>query len=366
MMLSLSMPTTATTRSSLELMLDSFLRMDEPSSDLPPALPARPTSRARLPPARKPLPMKFRRGILTEVSEGDRKELEEFVEEEKTDESNRLCALMKIGICKNTNERTLELEGILEIQKCIRGFQARHFFDELRRGSLTLQTFVRGENARKDYEVLMRKLTAVIVIQRHVKGWIAWTMLQRKKKACLRIQRAIRGWLSRRNLQLTNPIEENVRVSKSIISDLQRRLFKAEREFARKEVENADLYREIRRFEERWLEYDERMKYLETSWQDQLSSLQRKLTEEEEKDNRQLGSCDSFNMYFRMNGGDHQKKKEKGDDGRLRADDELKKLKVRYEEWKKDYKIKLKETKTVLQKLGQPEKKTIMKKWWGL
>uniref|UniRef100_A0A2P2M4P9 Myosin-2-like n=1 Tax=Rhizophora mucronata TaxID=61149 RepID=A0A2P2M4P9_RHIMU len=55
----------ATIRSSLEEMLDSLRRRDEAledSKDLPPALPARPTSRGRLPSARRSLPTDFKVG----------------------------------------------------------------------------------------------------------------------------------------------------------------------------------------------------------------------------------------------------------------------------------------------------------------
>ncbi|KAK8918406.1 hypothetical protein KSP39_PZI021372 [Platanthera zijinensis] len=51
----------ASTRSSLEVMLDAIRRKDEHPEDLPPALPARPTSRGRLPTSRKPLPVTFAR-----------------------------------------------------------------------------------------------------------------------------------------------------------------------------------------------------------------------------------------------------------------------------------------------------------------
>lgn len=49
-------------RSSLEEMLESLRRRDEEEKpkDLPPALPARPTSRGRLPPARRSLPKSFK------------------------------------------------------------------------------------------------------------------------------------------------------------------------------------------------------------------------------------------------------------------------------------------------------------------
>lgn len=60
MMLSASPSSLA--RSSLEEMLDSLRRRDEEEKpkDLPPALPARPTSRGRLPPARRSLPKSFK------------------------------------------------------------------------------------------------------------------------------------------------------------------------------------------------------------------------------------------------------------------------------------------------------------------
>lgn len=60
MMLSASPSTIA--RSSLEEMLDSLRRRDEieKPKDLPPALPSRPTSKARIPPVRRALPVNFK------------------------------------------------------------------------------------------------------------------------------------------------------------------------------------------------------------------------------------------------------------------------------------------------------------------
>lgn len=45
--------------------------------------------------------------------------------------------------------------------------------------------------------------------------------------------------------------------------------------------------------------------------------------------------------------------------------DELKKLKQRFEAWKKDYKVRLRETKARLHKLGHSEGERIRRKWWG-
>lgn len=57
----LSASPTSVARSSLEEMLDSLRRRDEVEKpkDFPPALPARPSSRARLPSARRSLPVNF-------------------------------------------------------------------------------------------------------------------------------------------------------------------------------------------------------------------------------------------------------------------------------------------------------------------
>ncbi|KAI9073931.1 hypothetical protein K1719_044104 [Acacia pycnantha] len=59
----LSASPTSLARSSLEVMLESLQRRDEEENkpkDLPPALPARPTSKARLPSARRSLPNNFK------------------------------------------------------------------------------------------------------------------------------------------------------------------------------------------------------------------------------------------------------------------------------------------------------------------
>lgn len=44
--------------------------------------------------------------------------------------------------------------------------------------------------------------------------------------------------------------------------------------------------------------------------------------------------------------------------------DELRKLKLRFETWKKDYKSQLHKTKATFQKLGTSKVKKISMKWW--
>lgn len=49
-------------------------------------------------------------------------------------------------------------------------------------------------------------------------------------------------------------------------------------------------------------------------------------------------------------------------DVNINPDEELRRLKVRFAAWKKDYKVRLRETKAALQKLGNHEK--TRKRWW--
>ncbi|CAL5408714.1 unnamed protein product [Camellia sinensis] len=403
----------ATTRSSLELMLDSIRQRDEDPSDAPPALPVRPVSRARLPPAKRALPVNFKRNGLRE----NPKENE---------------ARMKIGlldVMDDTRERALE--RILEIQKYFRGHQARCYYLELKRGTITLQSFVRGENTRKDYQVLTRRLASVTVIQQHTKRWIEWRTMQKRQRAVICLQSVIRGWLTRRGLNSkrnsrllsVEPVEDMrkpdwrnpetkdyIQVSPSALADLQKRLLRAGTELGLKEEENTALRQRLQQFNIKWSQYEAKMKSMEKIWQDQLTSLQmslaaanKSLASEYAAD--QPGTSDPFPLYHcydadntmpvgtqntdgrspvdfskfpcdnepqqtnirinEMNRLSEQRKKVLHDNAIMSPDDELQKLTFRFEAWKKDYKIRLQETKTALQKFCHSETKKSRKKWWG-
>lgn len=49
----------------------------------------------------------------------------------------------------------------------------------------------------------------------------------------------------------------------------------------------------------------------------------------------------------------------------MNPDEELRRLKARFAIWKKEYKVRLRETKVALQKLGNSETDKSRKKWWG-
>lgn len=67
-------------RSSLEVMLDTLRQRDEQPKDLPPALPARPTSRGRLPSSRRSLPI----GLKLDMSSSPKMFLVESTKKEES------------------------------------------------------------------------------------------------------------------------------------------------------------------------------------------------------------------------------------------------------------------------------------------
>ncbi|XP_059659667.1 myosin-1-like [Cornus florida] len=451
------------TRSSLEIMLDVIQQRDEQGSkDVPPALPARPASRARLPPARRSLPINLQKGGLSfdfkesqgkkkedvksgfqlgvfESTRTDRKALVESPYKpmsSETEASTEECecgdcvgvVLKKVGVLEDTRERALQ--GILGIQKCFRGHQARCYYRELRRGIYTLQSFVRGENARKDYKLVMKRLTAIVVLQNQMKRRIARRTFQKRQKAVLRLQSAIRGWLTRKHLRCIenlpcieikeatkkldrkNPeTKDHVQVLPSVLADLQRRLLRADAALLEKEEEKAALQQQLLQFENKWSLYEAKMKSMEEMWQDQLTSFQISLAAAKkslavENTTAQPGKVvaspeylhfDDRNAMVKFSNASHdagpqrmkcgsdaighlneQQKMVINDDANfllelksgqlassMNPDIELQKLKLRFGSWKKDYKIRLQETKVALHKLGHSEAEKNQKKWWG-
>lgn len=93
-------------RSSLEEMLDSLRRSDEDEKpkDLPPALPARPTSRGRLPPARRSLPTNFK----VDSDGGTQEGLPSGKEEAKRKENDMGVRRNSFGSKKPKREQNIE------------------------------------------------------------------------------------------------------------------------------------------------------------------------------------------------------------------------------------------------------------------
>lgn len=203
-------------------------------------------------------------------------------------------------------------------------------------------------------------------------------------------------------------------VKSSFLAELQRRVLKAEAALREKEEENDILHQRLQQYENRWSEYELKMKSMEEVWQKQMRSLQSSLSIAKKSlaiDDSERNSDASVNAsddrdYSWDTGSNHrgqdsnggrpmsaglsvisrlteefdQRSQVFGDDAKflvevksgqveasLNPDRELRRLKQMFEAWKKDYGARLRETKVVLTKLGNEEGNIdrAKKKWWG-
>ncbi|KAL9146496.1 hypothetical protein ABFS82_13G113800 [Erythranthe guttata] len=268
------------TRSSLELMLDKLqLVDDQPSENIPPALPVRPVSRARLPRATKSL-----------------MQLDHLQ--------------MKRELVENSKRLVAE-KGISNIQKCYRGHRIRCGYKELTRGAIALQSYIRGENARIQNRSPCNETT---------------------------------------HEHPSSEISADTKVTYSFLVDLRTRVLRTEAKVRGKQEENNALKIQLEELDKKRQKYEERMKSKEKEWQDQFTYIQECLAEAAKAKNRDPEiRNDDRNM----------------DANTMRSMD-YNELKLRFKEWKKEYKIKLREINSIFKKIGNSETgKSQHMKWWG-
>uniref|UniRef100_A0A1J3H8X7 Myosin-2 n=1 Tax=Noccaea caerulescens TaxID=107243 RepID=A0A1J3H8X7_NOCCA len=345
----------------------------------------------------------------------------------------------QIGIFEDRRKKVLQ--GIVGLQKHFRGHLSRGYFQNMRKGALVLQSYVRGENARRmfdieakihaDSEASTGELTAVIHLQSVVRGWLArkrFKSMQRQKEL-LNVTTKSKSKAGRRTSEDKDLPLEQFQVQPSAMSDLQKRVLKSEAALVQKEEENTALREQLRQFEERWSEYEVKMKSMEETWQKQMSSLQmslaaaRKSLASENVTGQAGGRQDTSISPFgydsedtmstgtpgvrtpttkftngntpelrirelngSLNAVNHlarefdQRRLNFDDDaraivevklggpqatpnGQQHPEDEFRRLKLRFETWKKDYKARLRETKARLHRVDGD--KSRHRKWWG-
>ncbi|KAK1401219.1 hypothetical protein POM88_000824 [Heracleum sosnowskyi] len=344
--------------STLELMLEKLQQSaDHNAEDLPPALPVRPISKARLAPGKKFWPVNLqsnnltRRDVIVSLDSGFESPRKNDVKEANAKcflggDTNG-CLIQKTDIVDYTREK--ELQRILGTQTYFHGY----CHEELIRGIITLQSFVRAENARN----------------------IASRTLQTQHRAVLLLQSVTRGWLSRRHLKFTEKNDSRRQEAKDCVHvpyhdvyELQRRVLKTEAAVENKNEENNGLRMKIAQFEKQWQQHEAKMKSMEKMWQEQLTCIQVSLaevaskTQSAEKNANEITMVDSAPLLCDANGDSFSFLGESGSDEN--SVDELRKLKLRFETWKKDYKSQLHKTKATFQKLGTSKVKKSSKKWW--
>ncbi|XP_076890093.1 myosin-1-like, partial [Bidens hawaiensis] len=316
----------------------------------------------------------------------------------------------QIGKLEDTRNRTLN--GILRVQSCFRGHKARKILREMKRRIHTLQSFCRAHKDRKEFAVLLHRHRAAVHIQKRIKGIKVRKDFKKLYDAADAILAVIRGWLVRRGnddagLHQFGNSKDSVVVNKSYLADLQRRVLKAEIGIREKEEEKEIISQRIQQYEDRWAEYEQKMKSLEELWQKQMNSLQSSLslakqtltiddsfevdpTIESFNDRRNSSGATSSNnemtaglsLISRLAEEFEQRSHVFGDDAQflvevksgqaeasLNPEEELARLKQSFEGWKKDFGARLRETKVILNKLSSEGSSNggekVKRNWWG-
>jgi myosin V len=204
-------------------------------------------------------------------------------------------------------------------------------------------------------------------------------------------------------------------IKASVLAELQRRILKAEATVREKDEENEMLHQRLQQYENRWLEYEQKMKAMEEMWQKQMRSLQSSLSVAKKSlvlDETPRMSDSSVDQSWESNGNHHvssgsqlvphtggremnaglsvisrlaeefeQRSQVFADDAKflvevksgqadasLNPDMELRRLKQNFDSWKKDFSGRMRETKVILNKLGngnESSPNSVKRKWWG-
>ncbi|XP_059283705.1 myosin-2 [Lycium ferocissimum] len=298
--------------------------------------------------------------------------------------------------------------GVIILQSFIRG--------EIARMQYNTKVGSKGKVACEESD---DQLVAVVQIQSAIRGWLARRDLSKLQNSkMLNVD-------TRKTGRKTQVKELPREILPSVVEDLERRVLKAEATLEQKEKENAALKKQVNQFEAQCLEYEAKMRSMEEMWQNKITSLQASLAAAKNSlgagdttgrpgklegspsphyyDSDDATSMDTpaghtpvrfSNNSFgvgannrEVNGGlslvshlnmEFEQRKQNFDDeamaivqlkpGQLHSTnpaDEYRRLKRRFEEWKKDYKVRLKETKTKVHKLGYSKAGKTRRKWWG-
>ncbi|KAF7836776.1 myosin-2-like isoform X1 [Senna tora] len=303
------------------------------------------------------------------------------------------------------------------LQSFVHGENLRKKYGIMGKSSITI--------ASKNFE----DIQAIILLQSVIRGWLVRrnaSGLHKVKKypSSEKPNRKSFGEM----LEMKEASKEKVQNLPSALAELQRRVLKAEATLEHKEEENTALREQLKQSEAKWIEYEAKMKSMEETWQKQMVSLQMSLAaarkslasdsnaghpgRQEVVSPRYYDSEDVTSTISRTPGGSTPIKfssslsaSESGAAGReangtltvvnnlkrefdqrrqtfdvdvkalleaksgqsaiMNPDEELRKLKHRFEGWKKEYKIRLRDTKARLHKQGNSEVEKSRRKWWG-
>ncbi|CAH9082482.1 unnamed protein product [Cuscuta europaea] len=321
--------------SSLELMLMKLQHAEERPEDTPPALPARPVMKVRQPRQRKKLPFVFN----------------------SNSELHQMTGKSLAGIEKNGFLDTVSQLGLSEVH-----------------APIDFNKDVKDEEEGGLQE-------GVMIIQRCYRGYQAYSYYRKFKSGAIALQSCIRGWLARREFvkqvvsQEANK-SELTKVPIIVLLELGRKVLISEAALERKRDESSSLKKLIADYEMTWRQHEARMQYLETMWQDELTSIQTSLAEARKQ--QALAGDNGPSRSIEITSGrvkikpfvvshpemNNEIKPDK-EVSSFSPKDELAKLKLKFEAWTKGYRKTLQEAKARMKKLGQPAKRKSSGIWCG-
>ncbi|XP_072983602.1 myosin-1-like isoform X2 [Typha latifolia] len=300
-------------------------------------------------------------------------------------------------------------EGIVTLQSFIRGQKMRQEYSGLlqrRRAAVVLQRYIKCRVARKNF---MGVHNAAVVMQCVIRGWLV--------RRCSGYTNQLNTTKKHEGTKETD--SDQVMVKESVLAELQKKILKAETALRKHEEENDLLHQRLQQYESRWSGYEQKMRSIEEVWQKQMRYLQASLSVTrnslslDDAGRRSDASidqtCDSsinhVQVTRRTNNGSQtvlrslnremstglgiisrlaeefeQRTQVFADDvkflvevksGKVEAslnpERELKRLRQELESWKKDFSVRLKESKLILSKLEalEPNSVKAKRKWWG-
>ncbi|XP_010268832.1 PREDICTED: myosin-2 [Nelumbo nucifera] len=316
-------------------------------------------------------------------------------------------------------------KGITNLQSYIRGENARKEYQDLVKRQKAVALIQRHMRKQITWRTQNDRKRAVILLQSVTRGWLVRRHLNDMENL-VKSNFSNTKPIAKQAAKILER-KEHTQVQSSVLEELQRRVLMAEAALVRKEEENAALQEQLQQFEKRWSDYEAKMKSMEEMWQKEMTSLQRSLAIVKRSlaadDNagepgrpdalpvlhcydseditspgahtpdvttpEKLSNLTPDNGFGQasdagLNAVSHlvkefEKRKQvfEEDAGFLvevksghsassaNPRDELRKLKLRFETWKKEYKLKLRETKSTLHRLGNSEVEKTRRRWWG-
>lgn len=321
------------------------------------------------------------------------------------------------------------LEDTVELQKFFHDHRAGCDFHEIIRGVVMLQSFVRGEIARRQCNALVNS-KVLFACKNNDEQFMA-TRIQSAIRGFLARRRHYSQQNSQTLISEKEETGRNILEFKdlpseglpSVVEELQKRVLFAEATIEQNEKENAELKEQVKQFEVRCSEYEAKMSSMEEGWRKKMSSLQASVAAVknlgsdnaavspppyyyDSEDIMSLGlqtSGASTPLKFpyngvnlesnrEMNGGvgamnhlvrEFEQRKHYFDNeataiSEVKAgqslpstlEEELKRLVLRFENWKKSYKGQLSEAKAKVRKLRHSaaanSSSSSRRTWWGL